>query len=378
MGIIFETLSMVAVWFLYRPIPQAQLASGGPIRTKLMHLDYVGIFLYTAGITILLTGFIWAGVSTDSWSKPKTIVTIAVGSFLLLATFLYDWLVAKKPIFPWTLFKLLRKFSILLLLTFTTGFTFFPLLSLLPQGLRYQFTSNSIKIGVLSLPQNMGQGIGIILATCLTSKIGHLKYQLLGLLVLELICNIASASTWHANSGWAFVFIPAIHLSCYGWISIVVITMISLHVPYSMLGVAIALTGTFRTAAGAIGTAVCKLVFEKNLDKELEERFTQILLSAGLSTNEAPVLVTNAQYGVDLSDLIPYAPSSVLESLREAVHLSCSLAFQKVFWVILPFTVVGLLTVALSKDASKLLDDHVEVKIQQKIKKTPTAEVATV
>lgn len=369
---------MFAVIFLYQPKSPVRLGSDESIRQKLRQLDYVGITLYTAGITILLTGFIWAGVSTDSWSQPKTIATIVVGSFLLLTTFLYDWIVANKPVFPWALFKLFRKFTVLLVVTFTTGFTFFPLLSLLPQGLRYQFTSNSIQIGVLCLPQTMGQGIFIILATCLVSKIRHLKYQLVGLLSLQLICNIASASTWRANNGWSFVFIPAVYTSCYGWISILVITTISLHVPYSTLGVAIALTGTFRTAAGAIGVAILKLVFEKSLERELGERFMRILLNAGLSTEQVPALVANAQYGLNLSSLIPQAPDPVLESLQQAVHMACSLAFQKVFWVILPFTVVGLLAVAFSEDASKLLNNHVELKTPQQLKETSTAEEPTV
>jgi hypothetical protein len=64
----------------------------------------------------------------------------------------YDFTVAKDPLFPWYLFRSFRNFSSLLMLVFVAGMVFFAASALNAQTILYLHTADPIKIGVYSIP----------------------------------------------------------------------------------------------------------------------------------------------------------------------------------------------------------------------------------
>lgn len=60
-------------------------------RTKwqeVQELDYIGIFLYTAGLLIFLMGLSWGGVLYP-WNSANVIVTLIIGFIVLVVFILY-------------------------------------------------------------------------------------------------------------------------------------------------------------------------------------------------------------------------------------------------------------------------------------------------
>lgn len=86
-----------------------------------MELDFIGLILYTAGLVTLLVGLTWAGQAGHPWRSASVIVPIIVGFIGLTACFLYDFYLAKRPLFPFEVFRQVRDFTVLLGIVFVAG-----------------------------------------------------------------------------------------------------------------------------------------------------------------------------------------------------------------------------------------------------------------
>jgi hypothetical protein len=126
-GIIYGVLAMIGTLIFYYPPTRPQYDYEKSRWQEVRELDYVGFVLYTAGLTIFLIGLTWAGTPDHSWKSASTIAPIIVGIFTLVACFVYDFTLAKRPFFPLSLFRQVREFTVLLVVVFVAGM---PLLNL--------------------------------------------------------------------------------------------------------------------------------------------------------------------------------------------------------------------------------------------------------
>ena len=79
-------------------------------------------------------------------------VSHSTARYLAPASFIYDFIVPKDPLFPWYLFKNFREFSALPVLVFVAGMVFFAASALNAQTILYLYTPDPIKIGIYSIP----------------------------------------------------------------------------------------------------------------------------------------------------------------------------------------------------------------------------------
>ena len=90
------------IFFLLRkdligPAPCETRGRLGTCLTKMSTIDYGGLFLFVSGITPIILGTTWGG-ATYAWNSVAVIVSIAVGSGMLLAFFLYEYLMEPEAI----------------------------------------------------------------------------------------------------------------------------------------------------------------------------------------------------------------------------------------------------------------------------------------
>ena len=72
---------------------------------ELKELDYIGFALYSAGLVLLMLGFIWAQ-STYAWGSGHVISGLVVGTLLIVGFILYEtYIPLKQPLLPLRLFK---------------------------------------------------------------------------------------------------------------------------------------------------------------------------------------------------------------------------------------------------------------------------------
>lgn len=146
----FGAFSLIGTFFVYFP-PSHPRPDGKTKWQELKELDYVGAFLFIAGLVVFLYGLSSGGTSYP-WDAAGTLVPLILGLFVFLSAFIYDFLVPRDPLFPWYLFRMFREFSSLMVLVFVAGMVFFAASALNAQTILYLHTADPVKIGLYSLP----------------------------------------------------------------------------------------------------------------------------------------------------------------------------------------------------------------------------------
>lgn len=176
LGIISGVISFVGTAIFY--IPPAKPLADRSRSQLLKELDYIGIFLYTAGLTLFLLGLGWGGVSYP-WRSAAVLVPLIIGALLFIGAFVYDFSGhAKRPLFPKRLLGKVREYTILLVLIFVTGFVYFSLTDLIPEQIGYMFTSKSVTAGLYNIPGGFGGAGGGVILGSLIAKLKHVHWQL--------------------------------------------------------------------------------------------------------------------------------------------------------------------------------------------------------
>ncbi|GKT84255.1 major facilitator superfamily transporter [Colletotrichum tofieldiae] len=354
-GIIIESIALVGTWFSYYPTPRPR---------QLQDVDWIGLVLFTSGLAVALIGLTWGGTPTYPWNSVGAIAPIVVGFAVLALGFVYDFIVAARPMFPLKLFVMFRRFSVLLVVLFVSGMNFHAMSALLPQGFLYMFTTDGIKIGALSLPNTLMIGFTGVLAPLIAHKVGYIKWQLVIGMAFQAVFIGASAATVYPNQKFAYAFVPAIGVPMFVWVTILSYAIASLHVPHSNLGVAMGLLGTFRSGGGAVGNAIFNTIFQEKFREFAGEEVSSAAINNGLNPADLGLIIPAAiefNMGNPRALLnVPGITPEIQEALRTAVRAGAGHAFKIVFYVTIPFSVVALLCTFFVEDPTAYMTNHIQ------------------
>lgn len=329
------------------------------LRNVLENLDFVGLILFTGGLTSIMISLMWAGTPTHPWNSAKVVCPLAIGFMSLVGAVIWDAYCASCPVIPWWLLRQFRSFGALTLIVFTTGITFFPTLSYIPQGLFVMFSDDPIEVGVLSLPATLGQGIGVLLGLFLTARLGHFRYQLIFIMAFQTIFKAASIASLNPNRKLAFIFLPALGLSTHGWHGILNITLLTANLPRSILGTAIALNGSMKTAGGALGGAIFRVIFDKVYNKDAGNGVDLIMVQANVPLNARPEIFAACLYRnfSALSKLLNHQPTLKGQLVR-VVKQAFGHALQTGFIAAGAISVLALMAALFVEDKSSQAQSH--------------------
>ncbi|KAF4451834.1 hypothetical protein F53441_5153 [Fusarium austroafricanum] len=76
----------------------------GDWKIKLKAVDFLGIFLALAGMTVVILGLTWGG-KEYSWNSAQVIATLVVGTAVSIAFVLWQWKGPRYPLIPLHIFK---------------------------------------------------------------------------------------------------------------------------------------------------------------------------------------------------------------------------------------------------------------------------------
>lgn len=69
------------------------------MNSKLKAVDFLGIFLALAGMTVVILGLTWGG-KEYSWNSAQVIATLVVGTAASVAFMLWQWKGPRYPLIP--------------------------------------------------------------------------------------------------------------------------------------------------------------------------------------------------------------------------------------------------------------------------------------
>ncbi|KAH7870118.1 MFS general substrate transporter [Lentinula edodes] len=133
----------------------------GDMRSKLLMIDYVGVFLTLAACTMIMLPLVWGGV-TFPWKSaivlgPLIAGIVAVGIFCL-----WESRVARLPLVPMYIFRHMTVVGVYICM-FVNGFVFFSMLFYLPQFFQVILGYSSTRSGTFIIP---------LLVTVVSSAVG--------------------------------------------------------------------------------------------------------------------------------------------------------------------------------------------------------------
>jgi len=360
-GVIVEAVAFAGTAVFYWPTPRPRGDFDKSRWQEVREMDWVGLFLFTSGLAVFLVGLTWGGSEEHPWGDASTIAPLAVGLVVIAIGFVYDWTLAKNPMFPRSLFTMFRRYTILLIVLFVSGMNFHAMSPLLPQGSLFMFTQDGMEIGIMSLPNTIMQGIVGALVPMLAHKIGFVKWQIVVGMVFQTVFLAASAGAVYPNNKLAFVFLPAFGVPMFVWVTIMSYAVASLHVPHSQLGVAMGLLGTFRSGGGAVGNAIFNSVFQDRLHAFAGEEIAAAAAKNGLNMTALPVIIPQTiLYNQGVPGMLANFPQPVKDALQEAVRVAYGHAFKIVFLCTIPFSAIALVCSLWIEDPTAYMTNHVQ------------------
>jgi len=371
-SLIYSVISLVGLAIFYFPPSRGLKGQTLSRRQAFLQLDFIGIMLFSAGITLFLIGLAWGGTDGHPWTGSSVIAPIVIGFTCLVACFSYDWTLVKddRAFFPWHLFSRFKEYSVLLIVSFVSGVIYYPNLGLLPQATFWIFTNDPIRIGILLLPNNLGQFFGSTVIPGLLHLTRKPKFFIVAAIFLQTLFTglYAYAIPDHLAAWVAFQFFGQ---GCFDWITTCALVNLSLHVKQSDLGLAVGLTGTFRSLGGSVGNAVFGAVLGSQLHSQLVPRISQAAISAGFDATNLSILVpavlANAAGAPDAFTGVQGYTSAIGAATALAVKQAYAFAYQRVFYTAIPFGVVAVIAALFIADGGKYMTSHTSVTLEKEV-----------
>jgi predicted MFS family arabinose efflux permease len=248
----FGVLAMVLLAGALRDMPR-------PARRPV--IDYLGLALFTAGISALLYGVSAGGV--QSFAAPGALVPLAVAVVALVA-FVPVERRAAEPIVPLRLFR-----SRMVVAAVTTGFlsgmAMFGTLSFVPLFLQGVTNASATRAGLVLTPFVLGWVTMSIVSARLVLKIGYRPVVGAGMLALTI--SFLLLTRWDASlTTLAAVRDALVGGMGMGLSMVPMLIGVQSAVSRADLGIATSLTQFFRSVGGAVGVAVMGAVKTQRLE----------------------------------------------------------------------------------------------------------------
>ena len=372
--IIYGGISLVGTAVFYFPPARPRHDLEKSRWQEFIELDFIGFFLYAVGTTVLLVGLAWAGEPDHPWHSASVVAPVVLGGVVFIGAFVYDWMAAPKlPLLPLHIFRLMREFTLILVVLFVGGMVFFTMASLLPQATATIYDSDPTKLGVALIPNGIGLLIGGVLFPSLIHKIKHVRAQIVFAIALQTIFTALYAYAVQPRHKAAWMTFQCFGTIGFAWITLAGTVLVSVNVPLSDLGIASGLVGSFRNIGGSVGLAIFNTIRNDVFSSQIVPRIAQAAATSGFHADAKTLqslVVAAAEYteGNPLAfSTIPGATSVVISSTVEAYKLAYAYACQRVFYATIPFGVIATIAACFIKDPSKYLTNHTAVRLEKDV-----------
>ncbi|WP_108718561.1 MDR family MFS transporter [Miniimonas sp. S16] len=335
-GFLTDTLSWR--WNFYIAIPFAIAALA--LLQRNLHLpprervktsiDYLGIVLISAGVSLILLWVTFAG-SEFEWSSYESYAMVG-GAVLLLAVAVWWELRVEDPLLPLTMFKN-RTFTLSVVASLATGVAMFATSVFLAQYMQLARGATPMEAGVLTIPMMAGLLLTSTVVGTLVSKRGRWKGFVVTGAVLMIIGQLLLSRLHYDTTYWIVAVSMAVLGAGVGMLmqNLVVVTQNSVETRH--LGVATSAITFFRSLGGTIGVSVMGSILGTFVATEMRNSIATLPAEQQAAAAQA--------LG---SGTIPKM-AELPEAIRVIVESAYGLGIAHVFLAVVPMAVISLIAV---------------------------------
>ncbi|KAI1258440.1 fungal trichothecene efflux pump [Xylariaceae sp. FL1019] len=366
-------VAIVLMFIFYHP-PTFDLLHERKSKTQILKsLDYVGTFLWIAGLTIFLIG-ISVGGTIYPWKSAATISTLVIGALLLVALFVYEtYAKLEYPAIPVKFFRNRGFISLVACATVATMFYYSAVL-LWPQQIAQMYTSDTVYGGWLSATVGSSTAIGQIVAGLLLKFGINSRYFLIfsTFAMVGIVGSLASLTPHTLNTGIALTLVGPFFT---GVIELSSLALAPLFCKPEDIGLASGLLASIRSAGGSIAVTVYSAILLNRKASTIPAAVIPAVTAAGLPESDVASYVAAVIAGTYTK--LPNISSDVLAATKAVLPGAYSQAFQTVYLASFGFGAIALIGCLFAKDARQYLTDKVDRKMHGATvggKKTQEAE----
>ncbi|KAK8071442.1 hypothetical protein PG997_011645 [Apiospora hydei] len=344
LGIIFSVSTVVLYAVFYHPPRYEQLHVRG--RTKwaqVRALDFGGLFLFCAGMTLFLVGLSWGG-TTYPWRSAPVLATLIVGIVVLVAFGFYEQYVAgardqghgSSAIMPPRIFRNIEYVAVVMIAALS-AMVYFSMTVLWPTLITHVFGASVLSVGW----QSSVVGGGVLLGQTIGGSPSLGPEGHTGVIVLGIFATVAVGIV----DNIAFPGVTLLFDAC-------------------DIGLAAGALASIRSMGGAVAQALYVSVLNTRLAGHLATDVGPAAMRAGLPEASLPALF--AAIKVDDFAGVPGATREVLDVVEAVVRDSYVASFRVVFYATIPFGVLLVGFACLVPDMDKYLTGNVARRLQNK------------
>ncbi|KIV91538.1 hypothetical protein PV10_06067 [Exophiala mesophila] len=363
--IIFMAIATISQFFFYKPPSFKQLHGGKrTIMQEVKRIDFVGLFLLTAGMVLFILGISWGGQPVP-WKSAQILCLLIIGFVLCVLFVLWEiYSNVPNPLMPMYFFKDVRGFTCLAIIDAISGAGYVAPSVIWPMQVANIYAAGSNPVGWeeqawLTSAVTFAIVGGIVFWGAILPIIKHVKKQmiLMALMVLAFSGGLVASSRDNKGRNAAFAFLS---MFADGMLEITPLSLVQISANDADLGTVFGIICLFRTVTGSIFTAIYLAIFQNTLPEEIAKFVPSAVEAAGLPSSSLDELMTAVGDGTaDALNAVPGMTGGILNATLDALVDAKTASFSYMYYATIPVNVIMLGAVLLMKDYDKLLTTHV-------------------
>ncbi|KAF2817035.1 trichothecene efflux pump [Mytilinidion resinicola] len=356
--------ALILVFFFYHPINQYIHEEGKTTIDQLKETDFIGTFLYIAGIVLFLWG-ISVGGSLYAWKSAGALAPLLIGFFLVVAMGFYEaygrihW-----PIFPPIIFRNVRGVTVILAGVFIYGILFYGTAVIWPQQVVALYAKSNMQNGWYSTASGFGGLCTSPIYGWSMRKFGHVRWQLTFIIAaLSLLSGCQATVTPESHvASTALVFLV---YSFVAGTSILTAAMVQLNVEHEFIGVATGVMICVRTVGGAVGSTIYVSILQNKLTDNIPKDVGMPLALGGVPPANIPAVIEALTSGNVASPALSTVKPQTLMLAVAGLKQAFASSFKIVYLTTIAFGAVGVVIVAFASDVDHLMTRKIEIRLEE-------------
>ncbi|KAI8871764.1 hypothetical protein GQ42DRAFT_161794 [Ramicandelaber brevisporus] len=259
-------LPTLALIFFFLKLIRSSL--DGNFRQKIARIDFLGIFIFVAGVICILLALTWGG-NTYPWKSAQVIALLCVGVVLLAIFIFVEVRVAREPIIPMELFTK-HNYAVTTMVTLPFGTVMFGLIFFIPLYFQVIKGEKAVTSGLHLIPLMCGLALLAGISGFLVSKTGIYRPFIWFGTALSTV-GVGLLVLWEADSSNAsYICFPLIIGVGMGFCMQTIMSAGQSQLDRTTLASGTALINFFRTIGGVFGLAIFSAVLNSKLASEIE------------------------------------------------------------------------------------------------------------
>lgn len=360
-------------WVLFYFPPTFEQKHKEDITSKMYwvkNFEYLGTFLFSAGIIVFILGLSWGG-SIYPWKSAAVICAIILGSATLAVFVLWEiYGPVKQPLMPMRLFLNGRWSAATVLLGLGAGVYYAFAIVWPAQCAVLYATSDPMYVGYISVLVGIGFITGQTLAGLLARQIGKTRYQCMVAFSVGGTFMACAATVTPDNKSTQ---IALIYLGCVfiGWNESICLSNCAILVhDQREVGVAGGLAGSVRSIISSISQAIYVSIFVNRLTSTVSSEVPAALVGAGLPASSVAAFLKAITSGSATAfQAIPGISESIIAVGLRSYKQANADAYRTVYLTTIAFSGVAVILTYFAPNTDHLMTGKVAATLNHEAEK---------